>query len=98
MKSKELIIKKISEERDHYKYNTSAHYSVNSITYHPPKINSKKLETVQLKRTSPDDMQIMDNYINTEPGVELKQSSNSTSSSRSGSIIKYIKNIFKSVK
>ncbi len=107
MKNKDDIIKKITQEKDHYKYNTPSHYSINSCDFKPPQINKKKVETVHCKKLSLGNLEIMDDYIlntdicHTDRTFDSEFSNYSKSDSKGGksnSIIKYFKNIFKSGK
>ena len=105
MKNKEIIIKKLTEERDHIKFNTNAHYTINNCDYKPPDIKYKdKIDTFQVKKVSLEDIKVMDDYIytNNEATQNINKITNGkqacSSGSGSESMIKFIKNLFMSKK
>ena len=84
------LIKKITLEKDNYKYNTPSHYSINSCDFKPPNINLKKIETVHCKKLS-SEVEIMENYICKTEYDTISNYSKTDTKTKSGSIIKYFK-------
>jgi hypothetical protein len=89
---KDNLLKKITEERDHYKFNTNIHYSVNTCEYQQTD-TTEVVNTFELNKN--EEIQIFDNYINNRNNPNTPPMSRKSHSSSSGSIINYIKNIFK---